>query len=133
MEEKDQGFHEKYGERLNFNKDSAYLKSKEFLLVCVHLSSKGVNIEQGQNMFEVLNEIQVEYPELIIVVGADANHNPEKAYNFNLYPDNMAPTTRKKRTHMQCQFNKSGKLIEETKDLIISNRLIKNWSIETIK
>lgn len=56
------------------------------------------------------------------MVGADANHDLSKAYNFRVYPDNHSATTRKKRTHMQCQFSKSGKLIEETKDVIISNR-----------
>jgi hypothetical protein len=63
-------------------------------------------------MFETLNEIQKDYPELVIVIGTDANHNLEDKNNFRVFPNNREVTTRKKRTDMQCQFGKAGKLIE---------------------
>ena len=37
-------FDAKYKSRLNFNKDSVYLKSQNVLLMSVHLSSKSVNV-----------------------------------------------------------------------------------------
>lgn len=63
-------------------------------------------------MFETLNEIQKDYPEILIVIGTDANHNLEDKDNLRVFPNNRAVTTRKKRTDMQCQFGKAGKLIE---------------------
>lgn len=67
------------------------------------------------------------------MIGTDANHNLEDKNNFKVFPNNKAVTTRKKRTDMQCQFGKAGKLIEETKDHIISNQPVLSWKIETIK
>jgi hypothetical protein len=47
-------FDAKYKSKLDFNKDSVYLKSENVLLMSVHLSSKSVNVEQAHKMFETL-------------------------------------------------------------------------------
>lgn len=66
-------------------------------------------------------------------MGIDANHQIENNRKLKVFPDTKTPTTRKKRTHMQCQFQKAGKLVEETKDYIVTSAQTSSWRIETIK
>lgn len=51
-------FAEKYDKLLNFNQDSVYVVSKDHLFVGVHLSSKSNNVQQAEEMYKVLDQIQ---------------------------------------------------------------------------
>lgn len=99
-----QDFNLKYANLLNFNKDSCFFKAKNTLLVSAHLSSKKVNVEQAKEMFETLDRIERENKSLKIIVGVDANHKINNSRNFKVFPEANTPTTRKKRTSLQCQF-----------------------------
>jgi hypothetical protein len=62
-----------------------------------------------------------QYPNLKIVMGIDANHFLESK-NLNIYPlTNNQITTRKRRTDMQLQFEKSGIIVQDVKDHILTN------------
>lgn len=54
-------FHLKYGSKLNFNHDSHYVKLKDYLLCCAHLSSKSLNVKQAEEMENLFREIRGEY------------------------------------------------------------------------
>ena len=126
-------FHLLYGSRLNFNHDSHYVKLKNHLLCCIHLSSKSANQKQAKEMADIFKEIRNEYENLNIIAGVDANHFLEDFPFLNVYPsDELDVTTRKKRTSMQLQFEKAEKLIEEAKDHIITNLSITDVKVETI-
>lgn len=47
-------FQAKYGETLDFNKDSTFIKFKDHLLISVHLSSKKIKAEQLENLKQTL-------------------------------------------------------------------------------
>ena len=126
-------FHNAYKEKLNLNKDSCYLKTKNLLIMSVHLSSKKHHVDQATQMFETLTEISEKYKDLVIIVGTDANHKLSSNQLFKVYPDDNIPTTRKKRTHLQCQFEKANKLVEESKDFIVTNIEISSSRVETIR
>lgn len=52
----------------------------------------------------------------------DANHVLKTHKRFNLFPFNPHDiTTRKRRTYIQLQYHKSDKLVEETKDYLLTN------------
>ena len=52
-------FSAKFGELLNFNKDSAFVKLRDYLLISAHLSSKKVKKEQFESMREIIRRILV--------------------------------------------------------------------------
>lgn len=125
---------EKYDELLNFNKDSVYVKAREHLFISAHLTSKSINVQQAEEMYKVLDKILEEYPHMKIVVGMDANHFIKEHGKFTRFPiSEKDVTTRKKRTFIQLQYNKSNKLVEEVKDLLVSNLEITKGKIETIE
>lgn len=69
-----------------------------------------------------------------IILGMDANHFIKQHGNFSRFPiSEKDVTTRKKRTFIQMQYNKSNKLVEEVKDLLVSNLEITKGRIETIE
>lgn len=76
---------------------------------------------------------------LKLVVGIDANHfikseDIPEVLKLRKAPENEEiPTTQKKRTYLQAQFGKSDKEVSEVKDLILTNREIRNYSIETVE
>ena len=110
------------------------MKSKDHLFISAHLTSKSANVEQAEQMYEVLNRILTEYPNLKIVVGMDANHFLKARDSFHTFPAEAKDiTTRKKRSYFQPQFNKANKLVEEVKDLLLSNLPIKQGKVETIE
>lgn len=60
-------------------------------------------------------------PSLKIVVGIDANQFLQMAH-LNAYPlTDHNITTRKRRTDMQLQFEKSGIIVQDVKDHILTN------------
>ena len=118
---------------MDFNHDSCYFKTKNLLLLSVHLSSKKVHREQAKDMVLTLEAIAKENKDLVIIMGIDANHLLEQHSYFRIYPDSQLATTRKKRTSMQCQFDKAERLVEETKDHIVTNLTITSSRVETIR
>lgn len=84
-------------------------------------------------MFGILRNIMLEYPTLNMIVGMDANQwiNPQDF--LSSFPDsNETITTSKKRTMMQMQYHKSDILVQETKDYLMTNMLIKECRVETV-
>lgn len=127
-------FEDKYGETLDFNKDSVFLKFKEYLLISAHLSSKKVKTEQLENMKRTLAGIAKEDPNLKIIVGVDANQFIKKVQSFNVFPYLEEDiTTRKRRTDMQLQFEKAGVVVEDVKDHLITNLKMMNMGVETVQ
>ena len=60
----------------------------------------------------------------------DANHFIKAHGKFHRFPESEKDvTTRKKRTYIQLQYNKSNKLIEEVKDLLVTNLSISKGKI----
>ena len=111
-----------------------YVKSKDHLFISAHLTSKSTNVEQATQMYDILTRILNESPNTKIIVGMDANHFLKAKDQFHTFPNaENTITTRKKRTFLQPQFNKANKLVEEIKDLLLSNLTIKNGSVETIE
>ena len=62
------------------------------------------------------NQFIADFPEL--------NVHPTTSYNF---------TTRKRRTNMQLQFDKSGVIVEDVKDHILTNFEITQSFVETVR
>jgi hypothetical protein len=69
-----------------------------------------------------------------IILGGDLNSFfPHFSNKINIFPEEEGDlTTVKKRTMTQCQFNKGRKLVEESKDKIISTLPIIKGSIKYI-
>lgn len=53
----DNDFMQKYKELLNFNNDSVFIKSQNFLLISSHLSSKKIKSEQARILKKTLSDI----------------------------------------------------------------------------
>ena len=78
-----------------------------------------------------LSEIKKILPEYDLIVGGDINsYLAPFSKDFFCYPnDEKQLTTIKRRTMTQGQFHKGNKIVEESKDKIISTLKIENASI----
>ncbi len=90
-------------------------------------------------MFDTLERILTDHPMLKFMMGIDANHFiKDESYpdtvNFKRVPENNEiPTTLKKRTFLQCQFDKSNIEVSEVKDMIITNRTVQKYLVENVE
>ena len=81
-------------------------------------------------MFVALNEIVTAHPNLKVIVGIDANHFLSEQKGFDIVPRSPdVATSIKKRSFLQAQYKKSGLLVSEVKDHIITNQKIREFSI----
>ncbi|CAM6005157.1 unnamed protein product [Sphagnum balticum] len=97
-----------------------------YILLSGHLSSKAEkNKPQIEQLKRSLLDLRNACPDYEIILGGDINSflQSEKPFSdkFNCYPDSeKVLTTIKKRTMTQGQFHKGNKVIEESKDKIIT-------------
>ena len=126
-------FSDRFADLLNFNKDTAFIKLKSYLLVSAHLSSKKIKTQQAEIVKEVIQSILTEEPELKVIMGIDANQFLTDLDQLNIYPKtNNNFTTRKRRTNMQLQFEKSEVVVQGVKDHIVTNLKFLESKVETV-
>lgn len=127
------GFATEFGERLNLNSDSCFIKLHDFLLVSVHLSSKKIRFEQAEVMRTLFKEVNLRHPSLNIIIGVDANQSICSMENLNVFPaSGNIFTTRKRRTDMQLQLEKAGIIIQDVRDYVMTNLKISEAVVETV-
>jgi UDP-N-acetylglucosamine 2-epimerase len=124
-----------YGDKLDFNKDTAFLfTDKNYLLISAHLKSKKeIYLKQAKEMFDTLRQIRTDHPLLKIVLGMDSNHFVDATLLYNEQEQQLffmvptlpeKPTTVKKRSFMQAQYSKAGVEVSEVKDHVACSREI---------
>ena len=86
-----------------------------------------------------MEKVLTAHPMLKLIVGIDANHFiksediPESS-NLKRVPEHEdIPTTQKKRTYLQAQYGKANEEVSEVKDLVLTNRTIRAYSIENVE
>lgn len=122
-------------ESLNWGDRTAFMLADHYLLICAHLTSKAEkNRPQIEQLKKGLIELKTVLPEYEIILGGDLNSylSPPNEFRslLHMYPRSEEQlTTIKKRTMVQGQFHKGNKIIEESKDKIITTLPIREGQV----
>lgn len=116
-------------DNLNWSDRSAFMVVENYILIDAHLSSKEQkNKEQMEQLRQGLAALKSTLPQYEVILGGDLNSFlkvPDLPKGFSMYPDEPGQlTTVKKRTMTQAQFHKGNKIIQESKDKVVSTLAI---------